>query len=168
MPGVAPDEPGSNGTTGDGAGGSPSGTAEVGRNRWDFFTALAAVAFLAVMTWVLIKHYGQDASKAGTILGILVPAIGALFGVTLGYAAGSTSGQVKGAADAKKQIKEKLTGDLNRLQTQTDPVVTQIQQAGESPPGAGSVMLGDAEFDLEHLTDLASNVKSLRSYVQAL
>lgn len=62
------------------------------------------LAALVVLTLLVIRHYGQDAQKAATILGIVAPVLAAVVGGTLGYYAGSTTGQASGAAKVKQQL----------------------------------------------------------------
>jgi hypothetical protein len=71
---------------------------------WGFLRAALVLAALVVLTLLVIRHYGQDAQKAATILGIAAPVLAAVVGGTLGYYAGSTTGQATGAANVKQQL----------------------------------------------------------------
>jgi hypothetical protein len=75
-----------------------------GSDVWSFLRAALVLAALVVLTLLVIRHYGQDAQKAATILGIAAPVLAAVVGGTLGYYAGSSTGQVTGAANVKQQL----------------------------------------------------------------
>src|SRR4051794_39009962 len=127
------------GRSSDGESSPPSPT--VGRNLYDLLTVLVALSFLLAVTVFLARHYGRDAAKAGTILGILVPAVGAVFGVTIAYQAGTAKGHAKGEQagrasgneQAKNEVKQVLGPRLQELDEHFNSMVSTIHREGESP-----------------------------------
>jgi hypothetical protein len=101
----------------------PNGSTNIWGFLRDFLRAALVLTALVLLTLLVIKHYGQDAQKAATILGIAAPVLAAVVGGTLGYYAGSSTGQASGAAKVKQQLSE--------------PVQTvESHLAGAAPPDA--------------------------------
>lgn len=102
-----------------------------GSDFWGFLRAALVLAALVVLTLLVIRHYGQDAQKAATILGIAAPVLAAVVGGTLGYYAGSTTGQATGAASVKQQLD-------SAVKTLDDHLLT-----GGAPPAEASQAIGE-------------------------
>jgi hypothetical protein len=75
-----------------------------GAGLWDFLRAALVLGALVILTLAVIHHYGGNAQKAATILGIAAPVLAAVVGGTLGYYAGNTTGAASGAAKVKQQL----------------------------------------------------------------
>jgi hypothetical protein len=100
------------------------------------------LAALVVLTLLVIKHYGSDAQKAATILGIAAPIFAAIVGGTLGYAAGATTGQAAGA----QKVKQQLDVPVKALET----------HLSEAAAGAGAPPSPDANKAIGVLKGLSS------------
>jgi hypothetical protein len=116
-------------------GSMPAGSASQSTSVWDFLRAVLVLAALVVLVLLVIKHYGQDAQKAATILGIAAPILAAVVGGTLGYYAGSTTGQAAGA----QKVKQQLDAPLKTLATH----LSESASAGAPPSAKASQALGE-------------------------
>jgi len=88
------------------------------------------LAALVVLTLLVIRHYGQDAQKAATILGIAAPVLAAVVGGTLGYYAGANSGKATG----EQKVKQHLAAPVQALDAHmatTRPPTEASQAIGE-------------------------------------
>jgi uncharacterized membrane protein YkvI len=112
-----------------GAGGSQS------TSIWDFLRAVLVLGALVLLTLLVIKHYGQDAQKAATILGIAAPILAAVVGGTLGYYAGSSTGQAAGA----QKVKQQLDAPIKAL----DAHLSEGAAGGAPPPAKASQAIGE-------------------------
>ncbi len=139
-----------------------------GRNLYDLLTVVAALAFLLAITVFLVRHYGGDASQAGSILGILVPAVGAIFGVTIAYQTGAAKGKATGRQAGRTEAKQMLEPKLRALDDQVSAMVSTIRREGESTRGLDAVHVSDWNVRDSDLADVQATVQAARSYLDAM
>jgi hypothetical protein len=106
-----------------------------GRDVWDFRIVLVVVGALAGLSYWLVHHYTK-VSDVAQVLGIVVPAFAAVFGVTLGYAGGNETGKRAGRQQAKQQVKAQLTPYIEDLQNSAHAFVQPIERRAEQPSGS--------------------------------
>jgi hypothetical protein len=144
------------------------GAPVTGRNLYDLLTVVAALAFLLAVTMFLVDHYGADASKAGTILGILIPAIGAIFGVTIAYRTGTSNGRAAGKEQGRSEAKQLLAPKLVEIDQQVTAMVSTIRREGESTRGVDGLRVDGWDVRDSDLADVQATVKEARSYLDAM
>lgn len=143
-------------STGDGAG-SGAGAADAtveGRNLWDFLSVAVVVAGLVGLTIFLVEIYTKSPKTTISIIGIVVPALAAVFGVTVGYAGGNLKRQATGKKAAKQQLSSKVqelisatappsdgAGDTGAAARYNGATVT-IQPSNEATQGPANVREG--------------------------
>lgn len=163
------------GQPGGGAGqATPETTTTEGRNQWDFHTALVAIVGLVGITLLLV--YTESAHDVETILGIVVPAIAAIFGISLGYwsgnTTGKTTGQQQGVEAGKKQAKTQLEAGVDEVTDMADRLLKQLQTEAVSDRGARMLQLkGTYETPVDLAADpadLNSKIKALQAAIKAL
>lgn len=120
---------------------------------WDVLLIVAALSALIILTLYTARHYAGDATKAATVLGIVVPAFAtigaAAFGVTVAYSAGQAQGQARGQADkdaavmtAKADAAELLSDPLDAAERRFGEISRLVQERAYSPPGSRALLLG--------------------------
>jgi hypothetical protein len=151
---------------------SQSGSPQ-GRNTWDFLIVTVVITAIVVLTIWLIAKYPRTPSTVESILGIVIPAFAAVFGVTVGYAGGHVTGQARGRELGKQEVKGPLLQRLNELSQQA-AVMDTIRTHAENPAGSNRWLLrttvAGKQLDLgttEDL-DLAGKINNMRDYVAGL
>jgi hypothetical protein len=104
-------------------------------NVWDFARAALVLAALVVLTLLVIKHYGQNAQRAATILGIAAPVLAAIVGGTLGYYTGNNTGKASGEEKGEVNVKQHLTSPLAVL----DDHIAGVEQPAEARQAIGEL-----------------------------
>jgi hypothetical protein len=161
---------GGNGNGGDnGAGGAPIS------NLWSFASLLVVVAGLIVITVYVVGHYKLEATDAGTILGIVIPAFAtigaAIFGVTVAYKAGAKTGEQEGTKKGKRQAADKVDAELNRAQNVGTPILETITREGTSGAGTDEIVIGPSNpvtFAQSDLHRFSEQIARLRGVVNGL
>jgi hypothetical protein len=144
-----------------------------GRNTWDFLIVTVVVAAIVVLTIWLIDKYPHAPSTVESILGIVIPAFAAVFGITVGYAGGHVTGQARGRQLGKQEVKGPLLERLNELAQQTG-VMDTIRTHAENPAGSNRWLLrttvagNHVDLGTTEELDLAAKVNSMRDYVASL
>ena len=139
-----------------------------GRNIWDFATAGLALAFLALIVWIVLEYLGAT-DKAATILGIVMPVFGAVFGVSIGYWTGNQTGKAEGRDSAKKHAKDVLGPIIKALEEKFESLARPIRHEGTSPPGQDAFVLPqDYAVPARDLDDVQQTIRDLDSYLKAL
>jgi hypothetical protein len=105
-----------------------------GRDVWDFLIVLVVVGVLGGLTYWLVHHYTK-VSDVAQILGIVVPAFAAVFGVTLGYAGGNATGKTAGREQAKKQLKQQLAPYVQDLQASAEAYIEPVRKKAANESG---------------------------------
>jgi hypothetical protein len=128
---------------------APKGRPSIGSGQ---IVALSVVVVgLIVVTALALGHFNSERDTATGILGIVVPVFAtigaAVFGVTVAYSAGRTTGEAAGA-DAKRSAVQKGRSEL------ASQVLERLRPAGES-----------VERILEPLTTLLPSPEGERAHV---
>lgn len=138
------------------------------RTAWDFLVVAAVLVFLGAITVFLVERYDTDAEKVGSLLGILVPAVGAIFGVSIGYQAGAKKGEADGEANAKKKVQDTLGGHLDKVEEVVGKLVRRIHRDGASPRGTETFEVESVSFDAEELEEVRREIAATRGYLRSL
>ena len=132
------------------------------RSGWDVLTVAVALVALITITIYTARHYGDNATNAATILGIVVPAFAtigaAAFGITVAYNAGQAKGEATGQAagvaekakavtTARKQAADQLAPALESARSALGRVSGLLSEHSFSPPGQRTMILGIAPID---------------------
>ena len=141
----------------------PTGVTD-GHNLWDFLIVLVVILALVGVTIFLVLNYLHSPKTTISILGILVPALAGVFGITLGAAAGQLKGKATGQHQARQQMKQSLESKLNDV---TQAVETSL---GTFSSDEGREGIGDTRglAPAQNEARLRESVASLRGYVEGL
>lgn len=122
-------------------------TTPASKRSWvDVALIALLLAAVAGITSFVVIHFDQNATNAATILGIVIPALAtigaAIFGVTVAYNAGQTTGKAAGAAgkdeaisDATKQTALKFAPGISSAAHAINAFHGDIHTRAASPPG---------------------------------
>jgi hypothetical protein len=165
-------------TTQAGAATAPTTPQTNSPNVWDFLRALCVLAALSFLTWYLVYHFGDDAEKATTVLGVIVPVFAAIVGVTLGYHTATQAGQAQtqaavadgivNAAQAAKAAEQQLAVQTEPLLAQLDQrfssIVSPVERLGQSASGTTRFTIeADQPLVAVDLTDIEEARKALHT-----
>ena len=156
--------------------------------------ALIALVFATVIaiTAFVVNHFAQSATDAATILGIVIPALAtigaAIFGVSVAYSAGQTTGEAKGAAnvelavsDAAARTASSFKEGIRNASDALSSLHQDLHTHTVSPPGSQSLMFAyrplgrrtdeyeaGAEIDPAPLEEARRQLDRLQGIVDAL
>lgn len=151
----------------------PQHDSSQGRNGWDLSIVTVVLVAIVGLTALLIYKYPHAPGTVEAILGIVIPAFAAVFGLTLGYAGGHATGQARGRQLGKQEVQGPVLQRLDKLVQQAG-VIDTIRTHAENPAGSNRWLLrttvaGDhLDLGTTEDLDLAGNINNLRDYVANL
>jgi hypothetical protein len=110
---------------------------------WDFLRGTVTAAALILLVYIVIHHYGQDETKAATILGVAVPVLAAIVGVSLGYYSGNKAGQADGEKAGSDAVKKQLVKQVTQLDTSLKRGILDPISKLSSPAGTTNYLTFD-------------------------
>lgn len=118
------------------------GQATITLGPWHAVIGTLVLATILIVTIFVVQHYSA-ATDAGTILGIVIPALAtigaAVFGITVAYNAGTARGAAAGKAVAKAEVADQLEPTLAAARQAVNEVAEKIETAGTTSEGDRTV-----------------------------
>lgn len=161
---------------------APSGAeaTKEGVNLYELIRAVVVVAALVYVTVFLVRHY-TEVKDVTAVLGIVVPVLAAVVGISLGYWSGNANGKAKGESGkaqatqiAKHELASKLDPLVGELEKSTLPVIDRMAAALSSEPGSnrfalrGAAAMPELSVTHEEVGDGKAAVARMRGILEAV